>query len=355
MKRFPVVLASALVALLFAVGNLGAAADTAANRLPHQPDASKLDPIELTFSTMSVGSSTNVMTSNMVSVIQPYLPKDSHINVTTDLAGTAVTPYIISREIAELGIGDSTPNAWAALGITPGREGQVAENVASFGGGMFYSTLIVLFADGFEEKSGCKTLEEVVAKKYPVIFATKVPGSFGAMSMDMLFKAMGITEKDVKSWGGDVIRVDTQQALDMIKDKRAHVYVDHNNRYHGGLVELTMTSNVKFVQLADSTLAGMQKLGYAPAEIKAGSFTTNQPAADNKTVASAQCFLISSKVPDEYAYLITMAICEERDKLVKMNANFSTFEPARAWEESGSGVALHPGSLLYYKDKGYVK
>ena len=50
-----------------------------------------------------------------------------------------------------------------------------------------------------------------------------------------------------------------------------------------------------------------------------------------------------------------MAVCEERDKLVSMNANFTTFEPARAWEKSGAGVDLHPGALLYYKDKGYIK
>ncbi|MDR1534553.1 MAG: TAXI family TRAP transporter solute-binding subunit [Planctomycetota bacterium] len=348
MRRF-LVLAAAFVIALVVAGNAGAAS------LAHQPDVSKLDPIELTFCTMSMGSSTNVMTSNMVSVIEPYLPKGSRINVTTDMAGGAVAPFMISTGMADLAIGDSTPNEWAAAGITPGREGQVAENVAAFGGSMFYSTIIVLFAEGFEEKSGCSTLEELVAKKYPIVFATKVFGSFGAMSMDMIFKVLGITEEDIKSWGGDVIRVDTMQALDMIKDKRAHVYIDHNNRYHGGVIELLMTSNVKFIQLADSTLNGLEKLGYAPARIEAKSFTATQPATDIDTAASAQCFIMSAKLPDEYAYLITMAVCEERDKLVAMNANFTTFEPAKAWVRNGLGFDLHPGALLYYKDKGYIK
>lgn len=349
MKRFIVLAAAAFILTAVVAGNVRAAG------LAHQPDVSKLDPIELTFSTMSVGSSTNVMTSNMVSVIEPYLPKGSRINVTTDMAGGAVAPFLISTGIADLAIGDSTPNVWAVQGITPGREGQAAKNVVSFGGGMYYSTIIVLFAEGFAEKSGCTTLEELVAKKYPIVFATKVYGSFGAMCMDMVFKTLGITEKDIKSWGGDVIRVDTQQALDMIKDKRAHVYIDHNNRYHGGVIETLMTSKVKFIQLADSTLKGLEKLGYAPTKIPAKSFTASQPDVEINTVASAQCFIMSAEIPDEYAYLITMAICEDRDKLVKMNANFTTFEPARAWEKSGLGVELHPGALLYYKDKGYIK
>lgn len=303
----------------------------------------------------SVGTSTNVMTSNMVSVIEPYLPKGSRISVSTDMAGAAAAPFMISVGMADLAIGDSTPSAWATAGIMPGREGQIAKDVVSFGGSLFYSTLIVILTEGFEKTTGCKTLEEAVAKKYPLVFSTKTFGSFGAMCMDMVLKTLGVTEEEIKSWGGDVIRGDTQQSLDMIKDRRAHVYIDHNNPNNGPLVELCLTSNIKFVELEESTLKALEKTGYAPSVITAGRYAPNQPATDIKTVASAQCFIMNANVPDEYAYLITMAICEEKDKLAAINANFRTLDPSIAWQESGTGVPIHPGAMLYYKDKGYVK
>lgn len=345
MKKAFLKIAALSLALVLCVASLA---------LAEAPDASKMDPIELTFSTMSVGSSTNVQAGIMVNMMLRELPEGSVINITTELAGTAIAPFMLSSGLCDLTQGDATPTVWAEQGVTPGREGQVATNVAALGGCDAFSSVLVILSEEFVAKTGYTTLEEAIEAKYPLRFATKTNGSFGEMTCKMILSTFGLTYSDIESWGGSVTCIEQSQAIDLMKDGRADVYIDHNNMNNANITELCMTKDVVFAQLSEKTLEGLFAIGYAPHTIAAESFS-GKPATDVQNAACCGNFLVRADLPDDYAYLLTKALCENVEEMRTLNANFEMFEPANGWKQELTGCALHPGALKYYQDAGYIQ
>lgn len=346
-KMKKALLKTLILTLVLAMCSLGAAFATT-------PDAATMAPIHLTFSTMSVGSSTNVQAGIMVNMMLRALPEGSSIDITTELAGTAVAPYMISNGLCDLTQGDATPTVWAQQGVTPDREGQIAENVAALGGCNAFSSVLVILGEEFVKNTGYNTLEEAIEAQYPIRFATKTNGSFGEMTCRMILSAFGLTYEDIEAMGGSVTCIEQSQAIDLMKDARADVYIDHNNMNNANITELCMTQDVTFAQLNENTLEALYEIGYAPYVIKAGSFN-GKPGTDINTAACCGNFLVRADLPFEYAYLLTKALCENIEEMRELNANFDMFDPATGWKKELTGCDLHPGALQYYKDAGYYE
>ncbi len=75
-----------------------------------------------------------------------------------------------------------------------------------------------------------------------------------------------------------------------------------------------------------------------------------------QTVGANQCILIRSDTPDDVAYILTKAICENKPRLVETVAIAETsFFPETAWEPNALGAPIHPGAERYYREMGYMK
>ncbi len=57
----------------------------------------------------------------------------------------------------------------------------------------------------------------------------------------------------------------------------------------------------------------------------------------------------------EVAYLLTKAIVENKQILMKAHAGFKYFIPEEAWKLGNYGIPLHPGAGKYYRDKGMMR
>jgi predicted small lipoprotein YifL len=320
--------------------------------LPHAPDPSKLKAINIPVSAMAVGQSTNVMTNNLVSVMVKYLPAGSTMPVATDSVGNATSPFLISAGTAWFVMGEGVPCSWALAGITPGLDGRKAENVYSLGSADGTSRVQIIFGEKFHKSTGYTTLEKVLADKHPVKISCKTTNSFGEMTLRMLLESLGYSYEDIKSWGGDIIPVEQTQAIDMIKDGRADVFVDFTTQFNANVIELNLTTDCLNVQMEDATLEKLYELGYTVDTVEKDVYRQGYPAQTIKTAGGPTSYLVSGDLPDEYAYLLTQAICENRDELMAVNANFELFHPETSCDEERMGAPVHPGALLYYQDAG---
>ncbi|ABR46465.1 TRAP transporter solute receptor, TAXI family [Alkaliphilus metalliredigens QYMF] len=310
------------------------------------------DPVRLVFSTQDLGTSFNSMTNAFNTVFMPELPRGSSIDVETTSPGGIAASYIISAEVADLTIGNTAPANWATSEGIDDRG--VAEGVASLGGGFDEPVLVVIFTEAFQKRTGFTTLEEVIEAQHPVRVATKATGSFGEMSANKVLSLFDVTYDDIKSWGGDFTLTSSSNVVDMLRDNRADMTIDHTNINQPNYVELSMTTPLYYVQLQDETLDRLHEMGYAYQDIAEGSFN-NYVKEDIKTVGSPTALLVREDMDEEVAYTLTEAMAEGKSKLVTSFAAFEAFDPTKAWEPANAGAPLHPGAERYYREMGYMK
>ena len=174
------------------------------------------------------------------------------------------------------------------------------------------------------------------------------------MTARLIWGYYGVTYDDIKSWGGSVTLVDSANVIAMLKDNRADMTIDHSTPAQANYVELTLTTKVFFAKWDEKVLAMMNQKGYAYNVMKKGTYN-NSVTEDLQSVGSPMAVLVHASVSDDIAYIMTKAICEHKKELLLVDANFAPFDPETAWEPAKAGCELHPGSIKYYRERGWMK
>jgi len=305
----------------------------------------------LVFATQSPGTSWYAYATVMSGLISAVLPKGYAVDVQTTSPGGLAAPYIIAEGKADITLANAAPVKWALEGTVPGRP--KVSGVTALVGGLDTPYLVVIFTDSFVKKTGIKTMDELVGKKHPVRIAIKALGSFGEMACRSVFSAYGVTYDDIKSWGGSITHTGPAQIVDLLRDDKADITIDHIPAGQAAISELCMTTKVHFIQLPDKIISKLNEMGWNTVVMPKD--TWKGQTEDIKTVGSGTVLIASDKLPEEVAYLITKKICESKDELVSSFASLKPFDPATAWMPLKCGAPLHPGAARYYKEKGYMK
>lgn len=345
MKRIlSVMLIAIVIVVLAACGNNNGNKD--GNGETNSSDSSR---DSLVFSTQGLGTSFNTMTNAFSQVVKSELPDGMHIDIQTTSPGGIAAAYIIAEGKADLTIGNTAPANWATSEGIDGKE--VAEGVQSLGGGFDAPIALAVFTDKFIEKTGYTSIEEIVENEYPVRIATKDSGSFGEMTARKVLETLGVTFEDIESWGGSVTLTASSNVIDLLRDDRADITIDHTNLDQPNYVELAMTTKIHVVGLQDKTIQALLDSGYAKQLIPKGSFE-GAAATDIETVGSPTALLVGENVSEDVAYAMTKAIAENKEDLVNGFASFEVFDPLTACEQGNAGAPLHPGAEKYYKENG---
>lgn len=315
-------------------------------------DTDSLEPVSLTFSTQGLGTAMNTQANTLVPVMLDCLPEGSAVDVLTNSPGGIAAPYTLEEGLADLTLGNSAPANWA---VTTGIDDRdPCTNVASIAGGFDASIVIALFTQDFVDRTGFKTLEEVIEAKYPVRLATKATGSFGELTARVILEELGVTYDDIKEWGGDVTMTDSSNVVDMLKDNRADMTIDHTNTTQANYTELSMTTKLYMAPLGQELMEALNEQGYAYQTILAGTYN-DTVTEDMLTVGSPVGLLCRADLDEEVVYRITKAICENKDELAEVYAGFNDFDPETACDPAKAGAPLHPGAEKYYKEMGWLE
>lgn len=307
-------------------------------------------PVNLIFATQGVGTAPYSYAKALQYVMTKALPKGSEIFITTSSAGGVSSPQLIQGEDCDITLSNSAPAKWSKAGEIANRP--ATPDVAALAGGIGKDFVNVMFTKAFVDKTGISTLEELVAKKYPVRIGIKREGTLGELTAEKVFEALGAKLDDVVEWGGVVDRTSPFAIKQGLQVDEFDLTIDHVGSGQRHTAELAFTHEMVYVQLADETLAKLVELGYDYVTMDANTWFAQ--TEEIKTVGSQQCVIVSTKMSDDLAYTLTKAICEGADELGERATAMYNFDPETACQETMTGVELHPGAKKYYVEKGYI-
>lgn len=311
-------------------------------------------PVDLKF--ISMGSSTAIYTysTTIANMLLNVLPAGSTIDVTETSPGGLTAQYSILNGDTDLVIMNGVSVTWSmenpdgVMGL-----GQVTEGVSSLVNGLDMPHVAILFTESFIERTGCESMEELVANKIPCTFYIKKKGNLGEDAFTQLIQALGTTEEEMVGWGCKIFRDTAGNISTAFQDGLADATVDHLPNGQSSTVELTTNVDCRLVGMAQETAEKMAANGWTIDIWPAGVSMFVGHDEDVLTVGAPNCLLCRSDLDEDIAYLITKTVCENKDKLVAATAALEVFEPTEA-----AGILtdiLHPGAARYYREMGYIE
>lgn len=275
------------------------------------------------------------------------------VNVDPSYPGGMGAPYIFKENGVDLSFVNGAPAKWAMDTGTLDRE--PTDGYAAVIGGLTQVAYINCISNKFLEENGISTIEEVFEKKLPLRIGCSSKGSMDAEGAYLLLEYFGVTEDDLKSWGGSITNQGGDQNAEALADGQIDFYIDHTSSASSTMAQIATTCDVTFLQWGDDLVNWfVNEKGYDKITIPANSFK----GQDSELVlpGSPDCLFANENLSEDVVYAITKCLSENRDALVNEYASLSGWDPATAWEpQKIGGCPLHPGAEKYYKEMGYIK
>ena len=248
---------------------------------------------------------------------------------------------------------NGAPAKWARDEGTLGKE--PAKGYQAMIGELSAVSAVNFLTEDFIKKYNVTTIEEAIRQKLPIRIGCSPVGSMDNEVVQILLKYLGVSEADVKSWGGDVVHGGGSDLASMVKDGKLDYMLDHTSVNSSTMQEISMTSNVRFLQWEEATIDYFVKeKGFQRVTIAANSWKGQDKEIVN--AGTPDCIFVSDKLSEEVVYELTKIMCENRDYLVKVFASLEPFHPETCWQpEKVGGIELHPGAARYFKEAGYMK
>lgn len=339
----PKALKAALVSLAAALSAAGAGAAAAA-------PTPLTGPVNLTFAVQELGTAAYNYASALQVVMYRALPEGSVILATTNSPGGVDAPVLVNEGRCDLVLSNSAPARWAVEGSLPDRP--AVHNLASLGGGLGHDFINVMFTRKFVDETGIRTVEELVAKKYPVKLVIKKDGTLGELSAEKVLEAAGTSLEEIRAWGGVVEKTSGYEIKVGLQEDLYEMTIDHIGAGQLNTTELCMTQDMVQVQLAAETLAKLVAIGYDYITIEPGTWNGQTEAI--RSAGSQQVVLVPASMNDSVAYTLTKAMCEGAAELAQRVEALESFDPKTAGTRSATGVKLHPGAQAYYQERGWA-
>jgi len=262
-------------------------------------------------------------------------------------------PYLFEQGKADITFINGAPAKWAAEDGTLGKE--PTSGYKAMIGSLSSVSAVNFLTKDFMEKYNVSTVEEAIRQKLPIRMGCSPVGSMDNEVVQILLGYLGVTEDDIRSWGGDVIHGGGSDLSSMVKDGKLDFMLDHTSVNSSTMQEISMTADVQFMQWEDATIEYFVKeKGFQRVEIPANSWNGQTEALVN--AGTPDCLFVAEELDEEVVYQLTKIMCENREYLVSVLASLEPFDPATCWEpERVGGLPLHPGAERYFKEMGYMK
>jgi TRAP transporter TAXI family solute receptor len=308
--------------------------------------------VSLLFGTHSVGTATYNISAGLGQLWERYLPAGSQVDVQPISPGGMGAPYLFEGTDTKIAFINGAPAKWAyedgILGRPP------TKNYRALVADLIAISAVSFLTEDFIKKNNVTTIEEAIRRKLPIRIGCSPKGSMDEKIVEMFLQYLGATYDDVKKWGGDVVHGGGSDLAAMVKDGKLDMMLDHTSAQSSTMVEIAMTADVRFMKWEDATLAWFYERGFQPVVLPANSFKGQ--TQDITNAGSPDCIFVNAKMSDDVAYILTKAMCEDRDELVQQYSSMWPLNPKTAWEPMRrGGVPLHPGAEKYYREKGYMK
>jgi TRAP transporter TAXI family solute receptor len=297
---------------------------------------------------MPVGSGWYVAAAAFEQVLKPALGSRD-VEVIARGGGVA-NPMVVEQGKAEIALSNVATSVWAANGQEL-YKGHKATHIRALIGGLNPVYMAMMVRNDFIKKTGLDTMDKIFESGKPLRIVMKPPGSNVPPTVDMILAAYGLDRAKIKANGGEIIQVDTAQIPDVIREGRADILLDTVLKGHPMITEVSLTGDIRFVDLSEKARATLGKNGVKPAQFPEWFKGQSGPTwgADFGTELIAR-----DDLPDDVAYKIVQTFMDKREDLVRAYPAFKAFDPKQAAKAENIGIPLHPGAIKYYKEHGLM-
>jgi TRAP transporter TAXI family solute receptor len=306
---------------------------------------------ELKIAAMPLGSIWYVFAASFAKVIQPALPPGSNIEIIARGGGIG-NPVVVNDGKAAIAIANSSTSNWAFHGEQEIYKGKKHQNIRGLLGGLNEVWIVAMLTEEYIKRTGNYTLEKALLGDKPPRIIMKPAGSTVPPVVRMLFEGIGTGFDAFKARGGTILQVDVSQIPQLMRDGRADLYFESASPGHPATTEVSLTVNVRFVDVPDKSIELMARNGLKVSPMP--QFFRGQKGPV-KSVDFGTNLIAHKDLSDDLAYRITRAICENRDALVAEHKAMSGFVAKDAWRPENVGIPLHPGAEKYYREKGWMQ
>jgi uncharacterized protein len=305
----------------------------------------------LVIAAMPPGTSWYVFAATLAPLVESRLPVGTSVEIFARGGGTG-NPALVERGKAAVALSQVATAVWAWNGHPIAYQGVQHRRIRALVGGLNSVWMTAVAREDYIRQTGNDTLEKMLRARPAPRIIMKPPGSTVPVAMDIILAYYGMNRADLLSRGGSIIQISVNQIPEMLGDGRADLYFETAIRGHPALTEAATLSEIRFLDFSPGLQEELQRQGgMRPSPLPAWFRGQQRPT---ESVDCGTVLIARDDLPDDLAYLVTKTICERRDLMVQAHRAWADFDPARGGRPEATGIPLHPGSMRYFKERGWL-
>ncbi len=203
----------------------------------------------------------------------------------------------------------------------------------------------------FAEKNNIKSVEDIIAKKLPMRFATLKPGTSSEFIVKALFeKGYGFDYKSTfQSWGGTVEYASYEGGADLLADNHLDCFAFSVGKIASVVMNIESQLDIVLLPVGQEALDKLaDAYGTVTLTIDPGIYKSVPEGAEPvKAVGDYTCIVIRKDLPESLVYELNKAIWENKASLVAAVKDMNELVPEIALPDK---VPAHEGSMKFWNE-----
>ena len=204
------------------------------------------------------------------------------------------------------------------------------------------------------KKHGIASMEDIAMKKPPMRLVVNKRGNINAAMGLAAFEALGVSDTDIKSWGGQVLYYASRAGAGLMKDRRADVNLNNLFVRHGSYRDMINSVNVTLVPIpAKVNQFVQQKFQIGSWNIPNESYAGDVQSGAMDVYSASAVLIAPLGMNAKTAYDVTKALVEKLAKIQGVHKAMRALSPKIM--VSQKAIPYHPGALRYFKEARLMK
>jgi TRAP transporter TAXI family solute receptor len=278
--------------------------------------------------------------------VQGDLPAGSQISV-RPFGGSVGCIQLLDQDEADIGVNHPVTATWATNGDYV--FDQEYSGLRAILGHM--DTYWVLI--GARGGTGFTSFEQIKEEQPALRLGSGPAGGVSNTGVQQAFEAHGITYDDIRSWGGEIVRLGLGDMPSAMSNGDIDAMGWVGTPGHPTWTEIANQSEINFMPFTDDARQTMiEDMDWMdmPA-MPEGEFGASQ---EIPTVGWRTMLLTDTDMSESVARTWTQSIIENRDAIASAYSAFEVFDPELAGQEEYTAVDLHAGARSYLEEQGYL-
>lgn len=290
-------------------------------------------PDRITIATANPGTPFAVMGAAMANIFSKY-----GVQSNTEQGGGVANPILTSQGRVKVGWTHTNNIPNFVRGKEPYKE--KITNLRGLAGFNPAATHVLVRSD-----AGVNSIKDLKGKSY----ASQPAGNTSTLALELLLQANGLSFNDLSiSRGGQDF------GANQTKDRKAVGFSATSGYPAAAFLEISQSINVKFLDISDEELKGVQKIndGFQRHIIPANTYN-NQPKPI-RSMGATSIVVVREDMPEDHVYWMLKALAENMEDFKASHSSLKTL----TYEYMATTTAplpLHPGAERFFREKGAIK